>query len=146
FAKVEGIPERNDEDKTVKITYFIEPGQRAYVNRINFRGNTKTIDEVLRREMRQMEGGSASTGQIEHSKVRLERLGFFKEVKGDTGEVPGTSDQVDVDFTVEESPSGSMGLQIGYAEYSGVIFSASVQQSNWFGTGKQVGISLSHSR
>jgi outer membrane protein insertion porin family len=146
FAKVEGIPERNDEDKTVKITYFIEPGQRAYVNRINFRGNTKTIDEVLRREMRQMEGGSASTGQIEHSKVRLERLGFFKEVKVDTVEVPGTSDQVDVDFTVEESPSGSMGLQIGYAEYSGVIFSASVQQSNWFGTGKQVGISLSHSR
>jgi outer membrane protein insertion porin family len=146
FAKVEGIPERNDEDKTVVITFFIEPGKRAYVNRINFRGNTKTIDEVLRREMRQMEGGSASTAQIEHSKVRLERLGFFKEVKVDTVEVPGTSDQVDVDFTVEEQPSGSMGLQIGYAEYSGMIFSANIQQNNWFGSGKQVGFSLSHSR
>ncbi len=146
FAKVEGIPERNDEDKTVKVTFFIEPGQRAYVNRINFRGNTKTIDEVLRREMRQMEGGSASTAQIEHSKVRLERLGFFKEVTVDTVEVPGTSDQVDVDFTVEEQPSGSMGLQIGYAEYSGMIFSANIQQTNWFGTGKQVGFNLSHSR
>lgn len=146
FAKVEGIPERNDEDKTVKVTFFIDPGKRAYVNRINFRGNTKTIDEVLRREMRQMEGGSASTAQIEHSKVRLERLGFFKEVKVDTAEVPGTSDQVDVDFTVEEQPSGSMGLQIGYAQYSGLLFSASIQQNNWFGSGKQVGFSFTHNR
>ena len=146
FAKVEGMPERNDEDKTVKVTFFIEPGKRAYVNRINFRGNTKTIDEVLRREMRQMEGGSASTAQIEHSKVRLERLGFFKEVKVDTVEVPGTSDQVDVDFTVEEQPSGSMGLQVGYAQYSGLLFSASIQQNNWFGSGKQVGFSFSHNR
>lgn len=146
FAKVEGIPERNDEDKTVKMTFFIEPGNRAYVNRINFRGNTKTVDEALRREMRQLEGGSASTAQIEHSKVRLERLGFFKEVKVDTVEVPGTSDQVDVEFTVEEQPSGSMGLQIGYAQYSGAIFSANIQQNNWFGTGKQVGFNLSHSK
>lgn len=146
FAKVEGLPERNDEDKTVKITFFIEPGKRAYVNRINFRGNTKTVDEVLRREMRQLEGGSASTAQIEHSKVRLERLGFFKEVKVDTVEVPGTSDQVDVEFTVEEQPSGSMGLQIGYAQYSGAIFSANIQQNNWFGTGKQVGFAVSHSK
>ena len=146
FAKVEGIPERNDEDKTVKITFFIEPGKRAYVNRINFRGNTKTVDEVLRREMRQMEGGSASTAQIEHSKVRLERLGFFKEVKVDTVEVPGTSDQVDVEYTVEESPSGSMNLQIGYAQYSGVLFAAGITQNNWFGSGKQVGFNFSHNR
>jgi outer membrane protein insertion porin family len=146
FAKVEGMPERNDEDKTVKITFFIEPGKRAYVNRINFRGNTKTIDEVLRREMRQMEGGSANTAQIEHSKVRLERLGFFKEVKVDNKEVPGTSDQIDVEYTVEEQPSGSMGLQVGYAQYSGLLFSASIQQNNWFGTGKQVGFSFSHNK
>lgn len=146
FAKVEGMPERNDADKTVKITFFIEPGKRAYVNRVNFRGNTKTIDEVLRREMRQMEGGSANTAQIEHSKVRLERLGFFKEVKVENKEVPGTSDQIDVEYTVEEQPSGSMGLQIGYAQYSGLLFSASIQQNNWFGTGKQVGFSFSHNR
>lgn len=146
FAKVEGMPERNDADKTVKITFFIDPGKRAYVNRINFRGNTKTIDEVLRREMRQMEGGSANSAQIENSKVRLERLGFFKEVKVENKEVPGTSDQIDVEYTVEEQPSGSMGLQIGYAQYSGLLFSASIQQNNWFGTGKQVGFSFSHNR
>lgn len=146
FAKVEGMPERNDADKTVKITFFIEPGKRAYVNRINFRGNTKTVDEVLRREMRQMEGGSANSAQIENSKVRLERLGFFKEVKVENKEVPGTSDQIDVEYTVEEQPSGSMGLQVGYAQYSGLLFSASIQQNNWFGTGKQVGFSFSHNR
>ncbi|PUA30303.1 MAG: outer membrane protein assembly factor BamA [Cellvibrio sp. 79] len=146
FAKVEGMPERNEADKTVKITFFIEPGKRAYVNRVNFRGNTKTIDEVLRREMRQMEGGSANSAQIENSKVRLERLGFFKEVKVENKEVPGTSDQIDVEYTVEEQPSGSMGLQVGYARYSGLLFSASIQQNNWFGTGKQVGFSFSHNR
>src|SRR5690606_10208323 len=146
FAKVEGIPERNDEDKTVKVTFFIDPGKRAYANRINFRGNTKTIDELLRRELRQRESSTTASAQIQHSKVRLERLGFFKEVKVDTAEVPGTSDQVDVDFTVEEQPSGSMGLQIGYAQYSGLLFSASIQQNNWFGSGKQVGFSFTHNR
>ncbi|HSC67909.1 MAG TPA: outer membrane protein assembly factor BamA [Cellvibrio sp.] len=146
FAKVEGMPERNDADKTVKITFFIEPGKRAYVNRVNFRGNTKTVDEVLRREMRQMEGGSANSAQIENSKVRLERLGFFKEVKVENKEVPGTADQIDVEYTVEEQPSGSMGLQVGYAQYSGLLFSASIQQNNWFGTGKQVGFSFSHNQ
>ncbi|RYY74340.1 MAG: outer membrane protein assembly factor BamA [Gammaproteobacteria bacterium] len=146
FAKVEGMPEKNEADKTVKLTFFIEPGKRAYVNRINFKGNTKTIDEVLRREMRQMEGGSASTAQIDNSKVHLERLGFFKEVKVDTKEVPGSSDKVDVTYTVEEQPSGSMSLQIGYAQYSGLLFQAGIQQTNWFGTGKQVGFNFSHSR
>ena len=146
FAKVEGMPEKNEADKTVKITFFIEPGKRAYVNRINFKGNTKTIDEVLRREMRQMEGGSASTAQIDNSKVHLERLGYFKEVKVDTKEVPGSSDKVDVTYTVEEQPSGSMSLQIGYAQYSGMLFQAGIQQNNWFGTGKQIGFNFSHNQ
>lgn len=146
FAKVEGVPEKDDTDKTVKMTFFIEPGKRAYVNRINFKGNTKTIDEVLRREMRQMEGGSASTAQIENSKVHLERLGFFKEVKVDTKEVPGSADKVDVTYEVEEQASGSMSLQIGYAQYSGMLFQAGIQQNNWFGTGKQIGFNFSHNR
>ncbi len=146
FAKVEGMPERNETDKTVKITFFIEPGKRAYVNRINFHGNTKTIDEVLRREMRQMEGGSASTAQIDNSKVHLERLGFFKEVKVDTKEVPGSPDKVDVEYTVEEQPSGSMNLSVGYAQYSGLMFQAGIQQTNWFGTGKAVGFSFSKNK
>lgn len=146
FAKVEGIPERNDDEKTVKVTFFIDPGKRAYVNRINFRGNTKSIDEVLRREMRQMEGGSANTSKIEFSKVRLERLGFFKTVTVDTVEVPGTSDLVDVDFEVEEQPSGSIGMQVGFAQGSGLVLGANVQQNNWLGTGKQVGFNVSASK
>ena len=80
FAKVEGYPELNKEDNTAKVTFVLMPGMRAYVRRIEFRGNTKTEDEVLRREMRQMEGSSANNALIESSKVRLERLGFFKEV------------------------------------------------------------------
>jgi len=146
FAKVEGMPEKNEADKTVKVTFFIEPGKRAYVNRINFKGNTKTIDEVLRREMRQMEGGSASTAQIDNSKVHLERLGYFKEVKVDTKEVPGSADKVDVNYTVEEQPSGSMSLSVGYAQYSGFMFTAGIQQTNWFGTGKQIGFNFSRNR
>src|SRR5690606_35025350 len=78
FAEVQGFPEVNAADRTAKVTFFVNPGKRAYVRRIEFRGNTKTSDEVLRREMRQMEGGAASSELIEHSKVRLERLGFFK--------------------------------------------------------------------
>lgn len=146
FAEVRGIPERDDEEQTVKVTFFMDPGKRAYVRRINFRGNTKTSDEVLRREMRQMEGGSASTARIESSKVRLERLGFFKEVNVETIEVPGTSDQVDVEYTVEEQPSGSIGASVGFAQGSGVVLGANVQQNNWFGTGKRVGFNISNSR
>lgn len=145
FAEVEGIPEKDDDDKTVKLTFFVEPGQRAYVRRIDFKGNTRTLDEVLRREMRQMEGGAASDNQIEHSKLRLNRLGFFSEVEADTQEVPGTTNQVDVEYTVEEQPSGSLGLQVGFADLSGLLLSANVQQNNWFGTGKQVGISANTS-
>ncbi len=145
FAEVRGIPETDEEEKTVKVTFFMEPGKRAYVRRIEFRGNTKTTDEVLRREMRQMEGGSASTARIESSKVRLERLGFFKEVTVDTQEVPGTSDQVDVEYTVEEQPSGSIGASLGFAQGSGLVLGANIQQNNWFGSGKKVGFNVSTS-
>lgn len=146
FAKVQSIPETNESDKTVKLTFLVEPGKRAYVNRINFHGNTKTTDEVLRREMRQMEGGSASTTLIENSKVRLERLGFFKEVKVDTKEVPGSPDKVDVSYTVEEQPSGSMNFSIGYQQLYGLTLQAGIQQTNWFGTGKQIGFNVGHSK
>ena len=108
FANVNGVPTPNDEDHTVDITFVVDPGKRAYVNRINFRGNTKSADEVLRREMRQMEGGWASTYLIDQSKTRLDRLGFFKEVNVETPPVPGTDDQVDVNYAVEEQASGSI--------------------------------------
>jgi outer membrane protein insertion porin family len=145
FAEVRGIPERDDENNTVKVTFFMDPGKRAYVRRIDFRGNTKTADDVLRREMRQMEGGSASTARIEQSKVRLERLGFFKEVNVENLEVPGTSDQIDVEYTVEEQPSGSIGASLGFAQDSGIVLGANIQQNNWFGTGKRVGFNVSTS-
>lgn len=145
FAKVEGIPEVSEADKTAKVTFIINPGKRAYVRRIEFRGNTKTTDEVLRREMRQMEAGSASTDRIEQSKVRLERLGHFKEVKTDTTEVPGTSDQIDVIYSVEEQPSGSIGASVGFAQGTGIILGANLQENNFLGTGNSVGVGLNRS-
>ncbi len=145
FTEVEGFPELDEENRTAKITFFINPGKRAYVRRIEFRGNTKTMDEVLRREMRQMEGAAASTGLIEHSKVRLERLGFFKEVQVETTPVPGTSDQLDVIYTVEEQPSGSVGASLGFAQDFGLVIGANLQENNFLGTGKGVGVGLNRS-
>jgi len=146
FANVNGIPEINEENKTVGVTFFVDPGKRAYVNRINFRGNTKTEDEVLRREMRQMEGGWASTYLIDQSKVRLERLGFFKEVDVETVPVPGADDLIDVNYTVEEQPSGSITASLGFAQGTGLILGGSISQNNFFGTGNRVSLSANRSQ
>lgn len=146
FAEVMGVPSIDEETRTVDITFFVDPGARTYINRITFFGNSTTIDEVLRREMRQMEGAPASTVALEQSKVRLERLGYFSEVEYETNPVPGTSDQIDVDFTVEEQNSGTITGSIGYAQVQGLIFSASLQQNNFLGTGTRVGVSANHSR
>ncbi len=146
FAEVKGIPELNQETGLVDVTFFIDPGKRAYVRRVEFRGNTKTKDEVLRREMRQMEGASAKNSDIEYSKLKLERLGFFKEVQVETNEVPGTADLVDVEYTVEEQPSGSIGASVGYAQGTGLVLGGNIQQNNWLGTGKRVGISVNTSK
>ncbi|MEE4464016.1 outer membrane protein assembly factor BamA, partial [Azotobacter chroococcum] len=145
FANVNAVPEPHDEDKTVSVTFVVDPGKRAYVNRINFRGNTKTEDEVLRREMRQMEGGWASTYLIDQSKTRLERLGFFKEVSVQTPQVPGTDDQVDVNFTVEEQASGSVTASVGFAQNAGLVLGGSISQNNFLGSGNKVTIGLTRS-
>jgi len=145
FAEVEGYTELDDEEKTAKITYYVTPGKRSYVRRIEFRGNTKTDDDVLRREMRQMEGASASNTLLERSKVRLERLSYFKQVDMETREVPGTDDQLDVFYTVEEQPSGSIGASLGIAQGSGIILGGNVSESNFFGTGNSVSLGLSSS-
>ena len=145
FANVNGVPQINEEDKTVSVTFMVDPGRRAYVNRINFRGNTKTDDEVLRREMRQMEGGWASTHLIDQSKVRLERLGFFKEVDVETVAVPGADDLIDVNYTVEEQPSGSVTASLGFAQGTGLIIGGSISQNNFFGTGNRVSLSANRS-
>ena len=145
FAKVEGYPELNKEDKTAKITFVLMPGMRAYVRRIEFRGNTKTQDEVLRREMRQMEGSSANNSLIDLSKVRLERLGYFKGVEVETIPVPGINDQIDVVYTVEEQPSGSVGASIGYAQGYGMVLGANLSENNFLGTGKKVTVAVNRS-
>ena len=145
FANVNGVPQPNDEDHTVDIMFVVDPGKHAYVNRINYRGNTKTEDEVLRREMRQMEGGWASTYLIDQSKTRLERLGFFKEVNVETPPVPGTDDQVDVNYSVEEQASGSITASIGFAQSAGLILGGSIIQSNFLGTGNKVSVGLTRS-
>ncbi len=146
FAEVEGIPEINEDDKTVAITFFVDPKKRTYVRRVEFTGNTKTQDEVLRREMRQMEGGIASTELIERSRVRLERLGYFKEARVETVEVPGSDDLIDVKFEVEEQSSGSVSASVGFSQDVGLVFGADFQQNNFLGTGRQIGVQANRSR
>ena len=145
FATVEGYPELNKEERTAKVTFVLIPGMRAYVRRIEFRGNTKTQDDVLRREMRQMEGASANNSLIDLSKVRLERLGYFKGVEVETIPVPEVNDQIDVIYTVEEQPSGSVGASIGYAQGYGMVLGANLSENNFFGTGKKVTVAVNRS-
>ena len=145
FASATGEPAANDDGETVTVKYFIDAGKRAYVRRLSFQGNTVTQDHVLRREMRQMEGGWASTAMIEGSKIRLQRLGFFKEVNVETPSVPGTDDQIDVNYTVEEQPSGSISATVGYAQRMGLILGLGYQESNVFGTGNSINIGINRS-
>lgn len=146
FAEVNAQTTLNDEDKTVDVKFFMNPGKRNYVNRIEFEGNVKTKDEVLRREMRQMEMAPASNARIEQGRVRLNRLGFFKEVNVDTQPTPGADDLVDVVYTVEEQPSGSIGASVGYAQDSGLLLGANLQQNNFLGTGSRVNVGINSSR
>ena len=146
FAKVTGIPEVNEEDKTVAMKFFIDPGKRTYVRRINFKGNQKTADDVLRREMRQMESAPASAAAIELSRVRLQRLGYFSRAEVETPEVPGHDDLIDVEYSVEEQSSGSIGASFGFAQDAGLILGVNLQQDNFMGTGKRIGIGLNSSR
>jgi outer membrane protein insertion porin family len=146
FAEVSEILDINDEEKTVDVTFFIDPQMRTYVRRIEYRGNTRTQGEVLRREMRQMESAVASTQLIDSGKVRLDRLGFFSSVESETVPVPGTNDEVDVIYTVEEQPSGSISASIGYAGYAGAILGLNLQENNFLGSGNQVSLGINQSR
>lgn len=144
FANVNAVPESDSED-TASVTFYVEPGNRTYVRRINFEGNVTTKDEVLRQEMTQMEGGVASTDRIEFSKTQLERLGFFQGVQVDTTPVPGSDDLVDVTYSVEEQPTGSLSASVGFSQVSGVILGANISENNFFGTGKRVSIGANFS-
>jgi len=146
FANVNAVPEVDKENKTVSVTFFIDPGKRVYVRRINMKGNTRTRDEVLRREMRQLETAWFSTDLVKRSRERLQRLGYFEEVNIETPAVPGSADQVDVDVTVKERPSGNLMAGVGFSQSQGVIFNTSISQSNFLGTGKRVAFAFNSSR
>ncbi len=142
FARVSPIPEVDRENRTIAIRMFVEPGQRVQVRRIVFRGNNRTSDEVLRREMRQFEGSWYSQAAIDRSKVRLQRLGFFETVDIETPEVPGTADQVDVVVNVKERQSGQLSFGLGYSQLAGLITSVQLSQDNFLGTGNRIAVAV----
>ena len=142
FAEVSGSPEINEDTDEVKIIFSILPGKRTYTRKILFSGNNITQDYVLRREMRQFEGAWSSNNSIEAGKIRLERLGYFKEVDVETIPVPNTDDQVDIMYTVEEETTGSVGGNIGYSDF-GLMLGFNLQEQNFIGTGNTVGIGIS---
>ncbi|KMV00052.1 membrane protein [Acinetobacter sp. VT 511] len=145
FAEVNVVPEINKDTKLVDLNYYINPGQQVTVRRINFTGNNKTADEVLRREMRQMESALASNEKIDLSKVRLERTGFFKSVDIKPARIPGSPDQIDLNVAVEEQHSGTSTLAVGFSQSGGVTFQAGLSQTNFLGTGNSVSVDLSRS-
>ena len=142
FAEVSGDPEIDDDTNEVKIIFSVVPGKRTYTRKILFTGNNITQDHVLRREMRQFEGAWSSNNSIEAGKVRLERLGYFKEVEVETIPVPNTDDQIDVMYSVEEETTGSVGGNIGYSDF-GLMLGFNLQEQNFFGSGNTVGIGIS---
>ncbi len=145
YAEVNVVPQINNQTGIVDLNYYINPGQQVTVRRINFTGNNKTADEVLRREMRQMEGALASNEKIDLSKVRLERTGFFKTVDVKPVRVPNSPDQVDLNVDVEEQHSGTTTLAVGYSQNGGITFQAGLSQTNFMGTGNRVAVDLSRS-
>ncbi|PKG35244.1 MULTISPECIES: outer membrane protein assembly factor BamA [Psychrobacter] len=145
LAQIRPVPRINDETRMVDVDYYIDPARPIYVRRINFTGNTKTQDVVLRREMRQLEGALASSEKIQLSRTRLMRTGFFKAVNVDVKPVPNQPDQMDVNFTVEEQPSGSSTIAAGYSQSGGVTFQLDLTQNNFMGTGNRVKAALSRS-
>ncbi|MCU0870462.1 MAG: outer membrane protein assembly factor BamA, partial [Burkholderiales bacterium] len=146
FAQVNAIPEIDRANRKVTFTLFVDPGRRVYVRRINIGGNTTTRDEVIRREFRQFEGSWYSQEKINRSKVRVDRLGFFNEVNIETPAVQGSPDQVDVDMTVKERPTGSLQFGVGVSSAERLILSASVSQNNAFGTGNALSVGLQTGR
>ena len=145
FANVNAVPDVDKGKRRVAFTFFVDPGRRVYVRRVNVAGNTRTRDEVIRREMRQLEGGWYSANNITKSKQRVDRLGYFNEVNVETPSVPGATDQVDLNVSVVEKPTGNILLGAGFGS-EGVVFSGGVTQQNVFGSGNHLGAQVNTSR
>ncbi len=142
FANANAVPQLDREKRTVAFTILVDPGRRVYVRRINVSGNTKTRDEVVRREMRQLEGAYYDSSRIQLSRRRIDRTQYFKDVNVETVPIEGFADQVDVSYTVEEKPTGALLFGVGFSSVDKVILSASVTQSNAFGNGKFLSLEL----
>lgn len=143
FASINVVPEVNKETKVVDFNFIVEPGRKIYVRKINIAGNARTRDEVIRREMRQMEGAIYDTSKIARSKERLNLLGYFEDVTLETVPVQDSIDQVDINIAVKERPTGSFSAGVGYVQGEGVQISASISQANLFGSGKAASLGIS---
>ncbi|MDR0378738.1 MAG: outer membrane protein assembly factor BamA [Candidatus Accumulibacter sp.] len=146
FSNVNVSPELDKEKGQVAFTVFVDPGRRVYVRRINIGGNTKTRDEVIRQEVRQMEGAWYNDEQVRLSKQRIDRTDYFSEVAVDTPPVPGTTDQIDVNFNVTEKTTGNITLGAGYSQSEKLILSGSISQANIFGSGKFASVQVGTGR
>ena len=142
FANASAFPQIDREKRTVAFSIVVDPARRVYVRRINVAGNTKTRDEVVRREMRQLEGSYYDASKIQLSKTRIDRTQYFKDVTVETAPVADSADQVDVNFTVEEKPTGAMLLGAGYSSVDKIVVSGSVTQANVFGSGKFLSVQV----
>ncbi len=146
FSNINVVPEVDEENKSVKVTMFIDPGKRVYVRRINFTGHETTRDEVYRRELRQMEGGWYSQANVESSRRRIQRLSYVESVEIDTEKVPGADDLVDLNISIAERLAGSFNIGAGLSGSQGAVVTTSVSQENFLGTGKTVSFSINTSK
>jgi outer membrane protein insertion porin family len=142
FANVNPVPQLDREKRVAGFTFFIDPGRRVYVRRVNISGNDRTQDEVIRRELRQLESSWYSLEKIARSKERLHRTGFFSEVNIETPAVPGTSDQVDVNVTVKERNTGTFNFGLGYSAAEKLTVQSSITQANILGTGNAIAVQV----
>lgn len=146
FSNVNAIPEINKENHTAAFTFFVDPGKKVYVRRINVTGNNRTRDSVIRREMRQLEAGWYAGQQIKRSKERIDRLQYFDTVELETPAVPGTNDQVDINVNVVERSTGSVQFGAGLSSNEGVVLGFNINQPNFLGTGNRVSTQINTSR
>jgi len=146
FANVNAVPDVNRDKATAAFTIYVDPGRRVYVRRVNISGNVKTRDEVIRREARQLESAWFDGARIERSKVRIRRLGYFDDVNVETPPVPGSSDQIDVEFSIVERSTGNLLAGLGYSSADGLVFSGSISQQNVFGSGNALSLAINTSK
>src|SRR6476469_3389922 len=146
FANVNAVPELDRVKQTASFTFYVDPGRRAYVRKINISGNARTRDEVIRREFRQLEDAWYDGPRIDRSKIRVKRLGYFDEVNVETPPVPGTPDQIDIEVGVTEKSTGNLLAGVGYSSAEGIVLNASISQQNIFGSGNALALGVNTSR